>query len=122
MGKILERWIRPNILQIEPLLGARSQAIGSARRGAVMTQFATRVFFDVAKIRGLLASAVFGDLAAAYCSVVRQYLVGADAGDDGHLGFQPCAKVGVGCLPANGGFALDECWSESRLAAGARHE
>ena len=38
-------WIRPKLLQIEPLLVARSQAIGSARRGAVMTQFATRVFF-----------------------------------------------------------------------------
>ena len=38
-GKVLGRWIRPKILQIEPLLVARSQAIGSARRGAVMTQF-----------------------------------------------------------------------------------
>ena len=28
VGKILERWIRPKILQIEPLLVARSQAIG----------------------------------------------------------------------------------------------
>ena len=78
VGKILERWIRPKLLQIEPLLVARSQAIGSARRGAVMTQFATRVFFDVAKIRGLSAAAVFCDLAAAYYSVIRQYVVGTD--------------------------------------------
>ena len=49
----------------EPLLVARSQAIGSARRGAVMTQFTTRVFFDVVKISGLSAAAVFCDLAAA---------------------------------------------------------
>ena len=41
-----------------------------------MTQFATRVFFDVAKIRGLSAAAVFCDLAAAYYSVIRQYVVG----------------------------------------------
>ena len=54
--KILGKWIRPKILQIEPLLVARSQAIG-------------------------------------------------------------CAKVGIDCLPANGGFAAEECWSESRLAA-----
>ena len=59
VGKILRRWTRPKILQIEPLLVARSQATGSARRGAVMTQFATRVFFDVARIRGLSAAAVF---------------------------------------------------------------
>ena len=45
VGKILGRWIRPKLLQIEPFLVARSQAIGSARRGAGMTQFATRVFF-----------------------------------------------------------------------------
>ena len=51
VGKILVRWIRPKLLQIEPLLVARSQAIGSARRGAVMTQFTTRVFIDVAKIQ-----------------------------------------------------------------------
>ena len=78
VGKILGRWIRPKLLQIEPFLVARSQAIGSARRGAVMTQFATRVFFDVAKIRGLSAAAVFCDLAAAYYSVIRQYVVGTD--------------------------------------------
>ena len=59
VGKILVRWIRPKLLQIEPLLVARSRAIGSARRGAVMTQFATRAFSDVAKIRGLSAAAVF---------------------------------------------------------------
>ena len=78
VGKILGRWIRPKLLQIEPLLFARSQAIGSARRGTVMTQFATRVFFNVAKIRGLSAAAVFCDLAAAYYSVIRQYVVGTD--------------------------------------------
>ena len=75
MGKILGRWIRPKLLQIEPLLVARSQAIGSARRGAVMTQFATPVFFDVARIRGLSAAAVFCDLAAAYYSVSSMWLV-----------------------------------------------
>ena len=56
--KMLGQWIRPKILQIEPLLVARSQAIRSARRGAVMTQFITRVFFDVARIRGLSAAAL----------------------------------------------------------------
>ena len=76
VGKILGRWIRPKLLQMEPILVARSQAIGSARRGAVMTQFITRVFFDVAKIRGLSAAAVFCDLAVAYNSVIRQYMVG----------------------------------------------
>ena len=39
-----------------------------------MTQFAPRVFFDVARIRGLSAAAVFCDLAAAHYSVVRQYV------------------------------------------------
>ena len=78
VGKILGRWIRPKILQIDPLLVARSQAIGSARRGAVMTQFTTRVFFDVARIRGLSAASIFCDLAASYYSVVRQYVVGSD--------------------------------------------
>ena len=78
VGKILGRWIRPKLLQIEPLLVARSQAIGSARRGAVMTQFTTRVFFDVAKVSGLSVAAVFCDLAAAYYSVIRQYVVGTD--------------------------------------------
>ena len=63
---------------VEPLLVARSQAIGSARRGAVMTQFTTRVFFDVAKIRGLSAAAFFCDLAAAYYEVIRQYVVCTD--------------------------------------------
>ena len=43
-----------------------------------MTQFTTRVFFDVARIRGLSAAAVFSDLAAAYYSVVRQYVVGSE--------------------------------------------
>ena len=51
----------PSCCRLNPLLVARSQAIGSARRGAVMTQFTTRVFFDVAKIRGLSAAAVFCD-------------------------------------------------------------
>ena len=37
VGKILRRWTGPKILQIEPLLVARSQATGSALRGAVMT-------------------------------------------------------------------------------------
>ena len=76
MGKVLGRWIRPKVLQIEPLLVARSPAIGSARRGVVMTQFAMRVLFDGARIRGLSAAAVFCDLASAYYSVVRQYVVG----------------------------------------------
>ena len=75
VGNIFGRWMRPKIF---PLLVARSQAIDSARRGAVMTQFTTRVFFDVATLRGLLATAVFCDLAAAHYSVVRQYVVGTD--------------------------------------------
>ena len=70
--------IRPKISQIEPLLVARSQAFGSARRGAVRTQFAARVLSDVARIRGLSAATIFCDLAAACCSVVRQYVVGTD--------------------------------------------
>ena len=61
VGKILGRWIRPN-LQIEPPLVA----------------LAAGVFVDVARIRGLWAAAVFCDLAAACCSVVRQYVVGTD--------------------------------------------
>ena len=69
-----ERRIRPKLLQIEPLWVARSQAIGSARRGAVYHA----CFFDDAKIRGLSAAAVFCDLAAAYYSVIRQYAVGTD--------------------------------------------
>ena len=75
-GKILGRWIRFKILQIEPLVVTRSQAIGSTRRGAAMTQFTLCVFFDVARIRGLSAAAVFFffcDLAAACYIVVRQY-------------------------------------------------
>ena len=59
----LNLWIRPKIVQSEPLLVARSQAIGSARRGAVMTQFATRVLFDGVRIRSLSAAAFFCDLA-----------------------------------------------------------
>ena len=59
VGEIFGRWVKTNILQIEPLLVTRLQAIGSARRGAVMAQFATRVFFDVARICGLSAAAVF---------------------------------------------------------------
>ena len=65
-------------MEIEPLLVARSQATGSAQRGAVTTQFATRVFSDVARIRGLSAAAVLCDLVAAHYSVVRQYVVGTD--------------------------------------------
>ena len=45
----------------------------------------------------------FCDLAAAYYSVVRQYGE-ATADTDGHLGVEPCAKVGLGCLPANRGL------------------
>ena len=79
VGKVLgRRIVRPKILQIEPLLVARSQATGSARRGAVMSQFATRLLFDGARIRGLSAAAVFCDLLSAYHSVVRQYVVGTD--------------------------------------------
>ena len=61
VGKIFGRWIRPK-LQIEPPLVA----------------LAAGVFVDVARIRGSSAAAVFCDLAAAYCSVVRQYVVGTD--------------------------------------------
>ena len=61
VGKILGWWIRPK-LQIEPPLDA----------------LAAGVFVDVARIRGLWAAAVFCDLAAACCSVVRQYVVGTD--------------------------------------------
>ena len=43
-----------------------------------MTHFATRVFFDVARIRGLSAAAFFCDLVATHSSVVRQYVVGTD--------------------------------------------
>ena len=43
-----------------------------------MTQITTRVFFDVARIRGLSAAAVFCDLGAAFFSEVRQYVVGSD--------------------------------------------
>ena len=39
-GKILGRFIRLKILQIEPLLVARTKAIGSARRGAVTVRSA----------------------------------------------------------------------------------
>ena len=104
VGKILERWFRPKILQIEPLLVTRSQAIGSARRGAVMTQFAPRVFFDVARIRGLSAAAVFCVACPLPTSVVRQYVVGTDLPEQrlqvlmDILGLKPCAEVGVGCL------------------------
>ena len=42
------------------------------------TVYHARVFFDVAKIRGLSAAAVFCDLAAAHYSVIRQYVVGTD--------------------------------------------
>ena len=34
VGKILGRWIRPMAVQMEPLLVARSQAVGSARPGS----------------------------------------------------------------------------------------
>ena len=78
VGKISGRWIRVKILRIEPLLVARSQAIGSARRGAVMTQFTTRVFFDVARFVVSRPQRFFCDLAAAYYSVVRQNVVGSD--------------------------------------------
>ena len=44
VGKISGMRIRPKLLQIEPL-GRTISGVGSARRGAVMTQFITRVFF-----------------------------------------------------------------------------
>ena len=43
-----------------------------------MTLFASRVFFDVARIRGLSGAAVFCHLATAYYSWVRQFVVGTD--------------------------------------------
>ena len=76
------RLLRPAVLAVEPCLVPRSQAVGSARRGAVPSAHCSWALFELARARGQAAAALFADLKSAYYSIVRQFVIGFSGHDD----------------------------------------
>ena len=64
------------MLAIEPSLVPSSQAVGSQRRGSVLSAHCSWALFSAAAEAKVSAGALYSDIKCAYYSVIRQYVVG----------------------------------------------
>ena len=70
------RLLLPQILAVEPSLVPSSQAVGSQRRGSVLSAHCSWALFAAAVEAKTSAGALYSDIKSAYYSVIREYVVG----------------------------------------------
>ena len=76
LSTVYGRLLQPKLLDLEPNLVPSSQAVGSIRRGAILTTHCSWAFVSTAMDGKQSAGALFTDIRSAYYSIIRQYVVG----------------------------------------------
>ena len=76
------RLLRPQLLAFEPSLVPSSQAVGSQRRGSVLSAHCSWALFAASTEAKTSAGALYSDIKSAYYSVLREYVVGFSGPED----------------------------------------